>query len=346
MPQGVFDSNVDFSSAVTATGTNGANGIVATSDTGTGVSASSSTGTGVVGSGPVGVSGSSHSTTGIGVIGFGATGIRGNSHSGAGVHGQSTDGTGIIAQSTNGIGLHAVGGGASPTTLPFPRTAIFAESGNNPAIHAICSGAEICIRGTSNSGVGVVGSSPFGTGISGNGGQFGVRGRSDGVNGVAVQGTSDQGFAGRFFGNVDIQGTLSKKAGGFKIDHPLDPENKYLSHSFVESPDMLNIYNGNITTNANGYATILLPDFFEALNEGFCYQLTVVGQFARAIVAEEVRNNQFTIQTDQPNTRVSWQVTGVRKDHFANMHRIRIEENKPANERGIYPTRKRTANPT
>lgn len=49
-------------------------------------------------------------------------------------------------------------------------------------------------------------------------------------------------------GNVAVQNTLSKGGGSFKIDHPLDPENKYLYHSFVESPDMMNVYNGNITT--------------------------------------------------------------------------------------------------
>ena len=122
----------------------------------------------------------------------------------------------------------------------------------------------------------------------------------------------------------------------FKIDHPLDPENKYLYHSSVESPDMLNIYNGNTITNANGDATIVLPDYFEALNQDFRYQLTVIGQFAQAIVAEEIRNNQFTIKTDRPNVRVSWQVTGVRRDHFANMRRIPIEEDKLGDERGLY----------
>ena len=56
--------------------------------------------------------------------------------------------------------------------------------------------------------------------------------------------------AGRFTGDVAISGTLSKGGGSLKIDHPLDPENKYLYHSFVESPDMMNIYNGTITTDA------------------------------------------------------------------------------------------------
>jgi hypothetical protein len=34
--------------------------------------------------------------------------------------------------------------------------------------------------------------------------------------------------------------------------------------------------------------------------------------------------------------KVSWQVTGIRKDPWANAHRIRVEEDKPAKERGYY----------
>ncbi len=43
-------------------------------------------------------------------------------------------------------------------------------------------------------------------------------------------------------GAVQILDPLTKPAGSFKIDHPLDPANKYLSHPFVESPNMMNIY--------------------------------------------------------------------------------------------------------
>jgi hypothetical protein len=139
-----------------------------------------------------------------------------------------------------------------------------------------------------------------------------------------------------FVGNVDIGGTLSKGGGGFKIDHPLDPANQYLSHSFVESPEMLNIYNGTITTNAHGEATVVLPEYFETLNRDFRYQLTPIGQMAQAAVTGEIRDNRFTIQTDKPGVTVSWQVTGVRQDPWANAHRIAVEEAKPPAERGFY----------
>lgn len=143
-------------------------------------------------------------------------------------------------------------------------------------------------------------------------------------------------YAGYFSGDVSISGTLSKAGGSFKIDHPLDPENKYLQHSFVESPDMMNIYNGNVITDANGEATVTLPRYFEALNRDFRYQLTVIGTFAQAIVGEEIRNGRFTILTDQPDVKVSWQVTGIRQDRWAEAHRIEVEPDKPAPERGYY----------
>jgi hypothetical protein len=137
-------------------------------------------------------------------------------------------------------------------------------------------------------------------------------------------------------GNVDVLGTLSKGGGSFKIDHPLDPANKYLYHSFVESPDMMNIYNGNVTTNASGQAEVELPEWFETLNRDFRYQLTVIGQFAQAIVAGKVANHQFVIKTDKPDVEVSWQVTGIRQDAFANAHRIPVESEKAPADHGHY----------
>jgi hypothetical protein len=72
------------------------------------------------------------------------------------------------------------------------------------------------------------------------------------------------------------------------------------------------------------------------LNRDFRYQLTVIGQFAQAIVVEKVRDNRFVIETSKPGVEVSWQVTGVRQDAYANAHRIPVEEVKPPEEQGHY----------
>jgi hypothetical protein len=135
---------------------------------------------------------------------------------------------------------------------------------------------------------------------------------------------------------VSITGSISKGSGTFKIDHPLDPENQYLYHSFVESPDMMNIYNGYTVTDANGDATVTLPDYFEALNKDFRYQLTVLGVFAQAIVAEKISSNHFKIKTDKPNVEVSWQVTGIRQDKYADPHRVIPEVTKEPQYKGYY----------
>ena len=103
---------------------------------------------------------------------------------------------------------------------------------------------------------------------------------------------------------------------GFFIDHPLDPENKYLLHATVEGPEPYNLYRGVVTTDASGRAVVHLPDYFEAANKDFSYYLQPIGTFAQVIVEEEVRNNEFVIRTDKPNVKVSWMVVATRNDPY------------------------------
>jgi hypothetical protein len=156
--------------------------------------------------------------------------------------------------------------------------------------------------------------------------------------GAGTNGASSGG-AGYFAGAVEVHGNFNVTGGGtknFKIDHPLDPENKYLYHAAIESSEVLNIYSGNVTTDENGEAVVTLPDWFEAVNRDFRYQLTVVGTFAQAIVADEIKSNRFTIKTNAANVKVSWQVTGIRSDAAMRKHPFKVEEDKPEGERGSY----------
>jgi len=166
----------------------------------------------------------------------------------------------------------------------------------------------------------------------------GVAGINDASGGIGVYGreTASGSYAGRFDGNVWVNGNLSKNGGSFKIDHPLDPSNKYLYHSFVESPDMKNIYDGVATLDADGEAVVSMPEWFGALNRDFRYQLTCIGGFAPVYIAEEIANNQFKISGGKLGMKVSWQVTGTRQDAWANAHRIPVEELKPKDEHGTY----------
>ncbi|RSM99459.1 hypothetical protein DMB42_41850 [Nonomuraea sp. WAC 01424] len=140
-------------------------------------------------------------------------------------------------------------------------------------------------------------------------------------------------------GGCAIRGNFTKPGGTFLIDHPLDPAGKYLSHSFVESPEMLNVYSGVAVTDDQGKVTVALPDYFEALNRDHRFQVTPIGRLAMAAVDGGVRDNAFIICTDQPNVTVSWQVTGVRQDPWALAHPVEVEKEKPAEERGmlLYP---------
>ena len=138
-------------------------------------------------------------------------------------------------------------------------------------------------------------------------------------------------------GNLTVHGYISKGSGSFIIDHPLDPKNKYLYHSFVESPDMMNVYNGNAILNADGEAWVNLPEWFEALNKEFRYQLTPVGAPGPNLyIAEEISENSFRIAGGTPGLKVSWQVTGIRQDPYANAHRIVVEVDKPPEHQGHY----------
>ena len=100
---------------------------------------------------------------------------------------------------------------------------------------------------------------------------------------------------------------------------------------------MMNVYNGNVTTDENGEAVVVLPDYFEALNRDFRYQLTALGAPGPNLyIAETISGNRFRIAGGQPGLEVSWQVTGIRQDAWANENRIVVEEAKSAEERGYY----------
>lgn len=137
----------------------------------------------------------------------------------------------------------------------------------------------------------------------------------------------------KFLRNVAVIGSLSKGAGTFVIDHPQKPRTHLLYHSFVESPEAKNIYDGIVELDSNGEATIPLPDYFEALNKDFRYQYFPIGEAMPNLhVKEKVKNNQFVIAGGKPGGRVSWQVTGVRHDPYIEANPIQVEVEKGPGE--------------
>jgi trimeric autotransporter adhesin len=324
--------------------------------------------------GATGVAGQSSDPSGSGVFGInnakkGGTGVVGIASS------TSTGTTAVVGFETATTGqVFGVFGGTNSTT-DFSVGVSGVEGATTGAVFGVAGAAfsttdgAAAISGFESAATGAVAgvsgatSSTSGTGVFGNatatsGPTIGVRGVAASPAGAAgvflnLSGGTSQVLLGQaanfatiftvdasgngfYAGNLNVTGKLTKGSGSFKIDHPLDPANKYLSHSFVESPDMMNVYNGNITTDKHGIATVALPSYFEALNADFRYQLTVIGQFAQAIVQQEIKSNQFIIKTNKPRVKVSWQVTGIRHDAYADANRIPVEEDKPATEQGYY----------
>jgi hypothetical protein len=171
------------------------------------------------------------------------------------------------------------------------------------------------VFGKSDDGMGVLGMSQFGLGVFGWGtndsGVFGYSESGHGVSGHsfdgnAIYGHSTNGQAAYLDGRVSIRGPLSKPGGSFKIDHPLDPANKYLCHSFVESPDMKNVYDGVVALDNKGEVEISLPDWFAALNKDFRYQLTAIGAPGPNLyIAEEISD-----KTRSNNNNSSFRIAG------------------------------------
>jgi hypothetical protein len=281
------------------------------------------------GAGVIGVSGSTNS------VGAFSAGVAGGLNPDA----PAADSAGVRGTSystgANGAGVwgnHQRFSGSAPgvlgdtySTTDFAQGTLGVIQATNPGVGS--AGVRGINNGTGANGVGVWGSHAS----SG----WGVYGSSP--SGYGVVGGSTTGFAGYFFGKVFVNGTLSKSAGGFKIDHPLDPAHAYLNHSFVESPDMKDVYDGVVTTDRRGFATVRLPHYFQALNRTFRYQLTILGTRGwNARVVREIAHNRFTIQSDQPRVKVSWQATGIRHDAYANAHRIKVVESKSAAAQGRY----------
>jgi hypothetical protein len=202
---------------------------------------------------------------------------------------------------------------------------------------------------------------PLGNGVHGDSGDaIGVYGTSSGNGGTGVYGAADLGgyflgtgahgrgiwaigvggTAGLFTGNVRVNGDLNVTGTkNFRIDDPLDPANKYLVHAAIESDQPLDVYSGTVTTDGSGMANVRLPEWFDRINTDLRYQLTIIGDRGwNARVSREVQNNEFTIQSDQPNVKVSWQVTARRNDPYMQAHPFQAEQAKTGPEQGRYVT--------
>ncbi len=308
---------------------------------GVGVYGSSLRNTGVYGNGgEIGVWGAAAGTDDIGVFGVadaaGSVGVWGSSTANTGVYG-SGGARGVWGSTTsiNATGVYGEANAAGSIGVwghSYENTGVYGDSWNGYGVWGVSTrSAGVYGRSYSLASYGVFATGPY----------IGIGAETTGVstNRIAIHGqnfNASTGWAGFFNGNVHSTGTISSPASGFTIDHPLNPANRTLSHATVESPEMKTIYDGVIVTDEDGQAVVLLPDYFQSLNQDFRYQLTVIGVFAQAIVSSEIEDNQFTIMTDQPNVKVSWQVTGVRHDPYTAWQPLVVETAKAEDQIGKY----------
>ncbi len=137
------------------------------------------------------------------------------------------------------------------------------------------------------------------------------------------------------FANGDMTATGFKP---FTIDHPLDPQHKMLKHFSIESNEVLNMYRGNVVLDGNGEATVELPDYFDAININFSYNLTAIGSKADLFIKSEISNRRFEIAGGKPGQKVSWVVYADRNDEYArqNPDAKKTELEKPDGWDGKY----------
>lgn len=336
-----------------ATSTTGANygGLFKTaSSAGTGVRGVATATTGSANGGTF----QSGGPTGAGIRGF-ATALSGVNY---GVYGKATSPEGFAGffvgrSSTTGDAYFGSKVGIGPVTTPFySLVQIKQDAANEVGSVWVRNGAPGSFFFSDRRGLVSQAGGPgqYVTGVAGTansmsgGNSYGLMGIASGsgpnyaVHGWAINGPPN--FAGYFDG---LLYAASSTAGvkSFMIDHPLDPENKVLTHSSVESDQRMNLYRGEVRTDANGFATVAVPGWFDALNEDIQYQLTVIDEgnstaFTQAKIVQRLRNGKFKLRTSSPGTTVNWMLTGKRHDPTSEHYPLEVERMKTDGERGKY----------
>jgi len=282
-------------------------GVYALSDGTAGLYAQSSKGTGTAYGGDF----LSASTSGIGVHG------RANASTGSTAGGyfeaQSSSGTGVIGEALNASGTTY--GGYFEVNSP-----------NGYAVRGVGNGAS----GAAYGGYFSTNSDTTGRGVYGYAFTTVAAATPNGVRGFVSAATA--GYAVYASGDFGASGTKA-----FCIDHPLDIENKFLLHYSTESPFPQNFYSGNVTTDADGFAWVKLPDYFSEINANFKYQLTVIDSsddFVMAKISKEIQGNRFQLRTSKGGVKVSWRVEADRNDAYVRFKKPKDVRTKLAEEKG------------
>ncbi len=293
----------------------------------------------------VGVYGSVYNSASTGVAGV--MGVNNRTNGGYGLYGQGFNGGVGETNYGDGAGLWGQNNGATGNACGVTGDGYYGVWGQTANGQAGTFG----MNARTDGGWGVEGQGFYGTiGLTVQGEGYGVYGEnsSTGItyNNIGVAGLGWVGVWGEtndftspgfgVYANGDFGCTGTK---AFMIDHPLDPENKYLKHFSVESPEVLNLYRGVVTLDANGNATIEMPDYFEAINTNYSYNLTAIGSSAPGLfIKEEISNGKFTVSGGNPNMKVSWTVYAQRNDEYTKQYpnSTKVEIEKRDGNKGKY----------
>lgn len=281
-------------------------------------------------SGGIGVHGVNATTYGFGVVGEGGI-------------------VGVLGKNFQSGGIGTQGYAYSPATIGVQG---WSNASNGSAVDATATGTYAFGVSVSAIGTGSIGVSAAGDYQGGyfNGKNFGVSAlgsgyasvglycRASGASSNAIQAFGDPtGLAGYFYGDIHLVGYLTKSGGGYRIDHPLDPDNKYLNHHFVESSEMKNMYDGMVILDSSGNAAISMPSYFEAANSDYRYQLTAMGASMPGLfISSKIKDAKFSISGGTAGGEVSWQVTGIRCDAWALKNNPGVEIEKSVDQKGHY----------
>jgi hypothetical protein len=309
-----------------------------------------------------GVWGQSNALNGNGVFGIAlagnSKGVWGRSAEGRGVYGEATDPNvvnfGVYGESKSALGTGVKGVGQAGVRGEGSNIGVvgtgsnFGVYGSSDYIGVHGNGTTWGVQGSGATGIRgdgtTYGLSSHGNlyGLYADGDTYGIRGLGDSY-GAYLTGTNygvyagSPAYAGWFNGKVHVTGALEKPGGSFLIDHPLDPANRTLAHSFVEAPERLNVYRGTVTLDGRGRATVRMPSWFRALNTDYSYQLTAIGAAAPGLhVARRIERGSFAIAGGLPGQDVCWLVTGVRQDAWAKANPLRVDRAKRGKDRGRY----------
>ncbi len=239
----------------------------------------------------------------------------------------SGGGTGAVLWGINTAGAAGVRGSAG-------------SSSSSPGIGVAGTSRTVADLSAITRQTGVVGISdhPMGTGVYGqanaaNSQTTGLWGQS--THGVAVYGSSSNGYAAFWDGAVGQNGPTTMAAAALRVDHPAHPEERYLELPLAASGERTVTLDGTVHLDGAGAAEVRLPSWFARVTENHRYQLTAIGAPAPSLhIARELEGDTFAVAGGVPGQKVSWQISGSRRDPWAVAHPFTPEPAKSAEERG------------